>query len=73
MVWKATISLKSGDHITIKNLISVDRKSIVDSSVEKFQDFESFQLPEGQLSFIGKNNVVAINSGEIKYVQLSQD
>jgi len=54
-------------------LLSVDRKNSVDGSTIKITDFKSFQLPKGQLSFIGENNIVAIHSNEIKYVQLSQD
>jgi len=73
MTWSATIMTKSGDYISVDNLISIDKKNIMDSSVEKIQDFKSFQLPTGnQLTFVGENEVVAISSNEIKYVQFSQ-
>lgn len=73
MEWTATILLNTGDYITVENLISVDRKSSMDSSIIKTTDFKSFQLPKGQLSFIGEKDIVAIHSNEIKYVQLSQN
>lgn len=72
MKWTATISLKSGDYITIKDLKSVDRKNPLDSSIEKIQDFKSFHLPKGQLLFVGEKDIVTINSSEIKYVQFAQ-
>lgn len=73
MAWSATILLNTGNYITVDNLVSVDRKKLSDGSTIKITDFESFQLPKGQLSFIGEKDIVAIHSNEIKYVQLSQD
>src|SRR5690554_595733 len=73
MSWNANIFLNTGNHIDIENLISVDRISPFDGTVTKITDFKNFQLPQGQISFVGENNVVAINTKEIKYVQLSQD
>ena len=73
MAWSVTMLLKSGSYITVDDLISVDKKSSYDSSVEKIQDFKSFHLPKGQqLSFVGEKDVVAIHSNEIEYVQFSQ-
>ena len=73
MAWTAMISLKTGDYVTVENLVSVDRKNSMDGSTIETTDFKSFQLPKGQLSFIGEKNTVAIHSNEIKYVQLSQN
>ncbi|GEM_PF-5388871 len=73
MAWSATILLSTGNYITVDDLVSVDRKKLSDGSTIKITDFESFQLPKGQMSFIGEKDIVAIHSNEIKYVQLSQD
>lgn len=73
MAWTAMILLKTNDYVTVENLVSVDRKNSMDGSTIETTDFKSFQLPKGQLSFIGEKNIVAIHSNEIKYVQLSQN
>lgn len=73
MVWRAGIQLKSSRFVTVDGLISIDTKSMRDSSIEKLTDFNNFHLSlHERLSFVGAKEIVSLSSDEIEYVQISQ-
>ncbi|KXG78254.1 hypothetical protein [Thermotalea metallivorans] len=74
MIWYAEIRLKSGNIVSISNLLSVNKKSQTDSSIAKIEDFKTFHLSPAQLlTFVGEKESVTLISNEIEYVKFFQD
>ena len=72
-MWAANIQLKSGKNVLVEDLQSINKQSIVDSSVSKITKFDEFHLLHGQrLSFVGKSTIVTLLSDEIEYVELNK-
>lgn len=71
MSWTANIVLKSTKNIIVESLVSINKKNTNDGSITKLEDFKSFYLSHNQLlSFVGEEQIVALNSNEIEYVEL---